>query len=206
MVKITSRSFSHPPAVDSGKGRCRLGEWRIGLSVRCGSGELPVTATRRGELQTFSLPAPLRPAPGANRAASCGRAAPRGSGSAGASVAKGAAAGGATTASATTHGSLIEATDAAATGSCSERGCEADGGLADVQSDWILETAPRKREAASMSTRACTARFRRPPGLTCGRATPPLSSSCCMSAEPASGAQPNGTGTCRASTGSRSDC
>ena len=48
----------------------------------------------------------------------------------------------------------------------------------------------RSSEAASTSTRACTARLRRPPGLICGSDTSPAS---CSSADPAAGSLPMGT-------------
>mmetsp|Transcript_50764 Transcript_50764/g.114138 ORF Transcript_50764/g.114138 Transcript_50764/m.114138 type:complete len:207 (+) Transcript_50764:361-981(+) len=66
----------------------------------------------------------------------------------------------------------------------------AAGGVSVLQNLFIV---PSSSEAASMSSRACTARLRRPPGLTCGGATP-TSCSCCMRALPATGVVPTGTG------------
>mmetsp|Transcript_21625 Transcript_21625/g.53982 ORF Transcript_21625/g.53982 Transcript_21625/m.53982 type:complete len:353 (+) Transcript_21625:487-1545(+) len=76
-------------------------------------------------------------------------------------------------------------------------------GVLSAHSSLIFEIVPRSNEAASMSTRAWTARFRRPPGLTTGAATP-TSSSCCISALPIAGAVPAGTGWRSASTGCKS--
>ena len=68
----------------------------------------------------------------------------------------------------------------------------------------MLVTAPSRSDAASTSTRACTARLRRPPGLICGAGTPtPFMSD--SSALPTAGAVPGGTGS-RALAGMRSDC